>query len=141
MSYITHLQMEVLLPNDPQHRTLETMVLKPHQYSKNQMLQPFILKTFQVDISKLNAPVTFWFKTAAGTNLNMYFSDSNRNKKPTQKRSTFSILGCSEFEYPRGFQQPENGRPRPLPNNTVVYVSLEADQVCDVFCGLNQYEP
>lgn len=106
MDSISDVQMkfsQLLLPDDPQQRHLENLILTPKQFCSEVILQPYRLKTFTLNVSKLYPPLTFFFKGASpACNLRVYFSDRQKIKKPTSKRHTLMLdKGQTFFQHPK----------------------------------------
>lgn len=131
---------QLLLPDDPQKRLLEQIVLSPNQFREEFRLQPYLIKYFTINLSKLIPPVNF--RIFSKSTIKMYLSDIKENRQPTAKNCTFKIMDVMEFKYPRNYPPPTDiRRVQKLPNNTIITIGLEAEINAKVDCGLNQFDP
>ena len=96
------------------------------------------MKTLAVNIQKMRPPVTFSFFCNKGCPLKVYVSDSCTNKQPGPKLYSFKLKNLYEFIYPRGYEPVDKNVQR-LPKNTIIYISLESSDLCNVGLGLQQF--
>lgn len=88
-------------------------------------------KTFTIDVSGLALPLTI---TVQGQykDTTVWFSSSNKNKRPNDKQHEFKFVNKPEFQWPKDFVE-ANVLKKMAPKSEV-YITIEASRHSRVNC-------